>query len=126
KYGNALLMLAIEINDLKLMESINKKCLEFFEENKEKNDKVFLEHGTTLLKFAIEMNNLKLIDNVYKECLEILNRDSGSNKIFLSIITTSMQLLNESYPEYVTKFSLDTNMIIDSSEYKIEYLSTPH
>ncbi|CAI2168546.1 8543_t:CDS:2 [Funneliformis geosporum] len=43
-----------------------------------------------------------------------------NNKMFLSIITTLMPLLKTYYPEYLTRYSLDTNLIIDSVEYKVE------
>ncbi|PKC51839.1 hypothetical protein RhiirA1_482869 [Rhizophagus irregularis] len=44
-----------------------------------------------------------------------------NNKSFLSIITSAMPLLDEYYPEYVLKYSLETNMITDSSFYSIEH-----
>src|SRR5205823_4634685 len=85
------------------------------------NNEAFLEHGNALLMFAIEINDLELVDNIYMKCLNLFNQDLENNKAFLTIITASMPLMNEYYPEYVTRFSLDTNMIIDSSDYKIEY-----
>jgi len=86
----------------------------------------FLKYGTALLMFAIEVNDLKLIDDIYKKCLRSFEKGPEKNKAFLSIITTSMSLLNAYYPEYVERYSSDTNMIIDSSDYKIEHLSTSH
>ncbi len=88
-----------------------------------KNDyENFLKYGTALLMFAIKVNDLKLIDDIYKR----FENDPENNKAFLSIITTSMPLLNAYYPEYVARYSSDTNMIINSSNYKIEHLSTSH
>ncbi|CAG8438891.1 8345_t:CDS:10 [Funneliformis caledonium] len=85
-----------------------------------KNDKKrFLKYGVEFLKFNIKKHDLKLIKclNYFKDYLE-------SNKLFLSIITTNMPLLSKYYPEYITRYSLDTNMIIDSPDYKIEYIIT--
>jgi len=86
----------------------------------------FLKYGTALLMFAIEVNDLKLIDDIYKKCLKCFEKDPEINKKYLNIITTSLPLLKKFYPEYVLKFSSDANMIIDSSDYKIENLSTSH
>ncbi|PKY36159.1 hypothetical protein RhiirB3_458189 [Rhizophagus irregularis] len=47
--------------------------------------------------------------------------DPINNKSFLSIITSAFPLLNEYYPEYILKYSLETNMIIDTSFYSIEH-----
>ncbi|PKY30700.1 hypothetical protein RhiirB3_447916 [Rhizophagus irregularis] len=47
--------------------------------------------------------------------------DLMNNKSFLSIITSAMPLLDEYYPEYILKYSSETNMIIDSSFYSIEH-----
>ncbi len=86
----------------------------------------FLKYGAALLMFAIELHDLELINDLYKKCLRSFEEDPENNKAFLSIITTSMPLLNKSYPEYVARYSSDTNMIIDSLDYKIEHLSTSH
>ncbi|PKY29596.1 hypothetical protein RhiirB3_484012 [Rhizophagus irregularis] len=90
------------------------------------NNEDFLKYDNALLIFAIEANDLELINNIYKKCLDLFNQDPENNKAFLSIITKSMELLNKYYPEYVTKFSSDTNMIIDSPNYKIVPLRTSH
>ncbi|SRR6266498_684326 len=76
--------------------------------------------------FAIEVHDLELMNGIYKKCLNRFKEDSENNKKFLSIITTSLPLLNKFYPDYVTKFSSDTNMITDSINYRIENLSTSH
>jgi hypothetical protein len=47
--------------------------------------------------------------------------DLMNNKSFLSIIASTMPLLDEYYPEYILKYSSETNMIIDSSFYSIEH-----
>ncbi|CAG8676960.1 826_t:CDS:2 [Funneliformis mosseae] len=87
--------------------------------NNDKNQ--FLKNGPGLLIFAIKMHDLKLISDIYKKCLNYFKQDLENNKMFLSIITTSMPLLEKYYPEYLTRYSLDTNMIIDSLDYKIEH-----
>ncbi len=78
------------------------------------------------MKFAIEINDLELIEGIYNRCLEYFKQDLNNNKEFLGIINTVMPLLNESYPEYITRYSSDTNMIIDSKYYKIENLKVSH
>ncbi|CAG8444397.1 8375_t:CDS:2 [Funneliformis caledonium] len=88
--------------------------------NNDKNQ--FLKNGPGLLIFAIKMHDLKLISDIYKKCLNYFKQDLENNKMFLSIITTSMPLLEKYYPEYLTRYSLDTNMIIDSLDYKIEHI----
>ncbi|PKY51141.1 hypothetical protein RhiirA4_496374 [Rhizophagus irregularis] len=90
------------------------------------NGEDFLKYGAALLMFAIELNDLELIDGIYKKCLKLFSQNLEKNKAFLSIITTSMPLLNDFYPEYIEKYSSDTNMIIDSLNYKIEYLGNSH
>ncbi len=88
-----------------------------------KNDKEnFLKDGTVLFMFVIKVHDLKLIDDIYKKCLNYFKKDLENHKEFLGIITTSMPLLKKYYPEYITKYSLDTNMIIDSIDYKIEHV----
>jgi hypothetical protein len=79
-----------------------------------------LKYGIELLTFAIEKHRLELIDEIYKKCIEYFKEDF-SNKMFLSIITCTMPLLNDYYPEYILRYSLETAMIIDSSSYSIEY-----
>src|SRR5437763_12313105 len=41
--------------------------------------------------------------------------------MFLGIITSTMPLLNEYYPEYTLRYSLETTMLIDSPFYNIEH-----
>ncbi|PKY30788.1 hypothetical protein RhiirB3_448054 [Rhizophagus irregularis] len=62
-------------------------------------------------------HKLELIDDIYKKCTTYSKEDLMNNKSFLSIITSAMPLLNEYYPEYILKYSSETNMIIDSSFY---------
>ncbi|CAG8483535.1 3153_t:CDS:2 [Funneliformis caledonium] len=90
------------------------------------NNEEFLNYGSALLMFAIKVHDSDLIDGIYQRCLYLFNRDLESNKGFLSIINTSMPLLEKYYPEYIARYSSDTNMIIDSVEYKIEHLDTSH
>ncbi|CAG8515785.1 3641_t:CDS:2 [Funneliformis mosseae] len=43
--------------------------------------------------------------------------------MFLSIITETMPLLKEQYPEYLTRYSSDTNMIINSMDYQVDEIT---
>ncbi|RGB26569.1 hypothetical protein C1646_820311, partial [Rhizophagus diaphanus] len=80
-----------------------------------------LKYGVELLKFAIKEHKLELIDDIYKKCMTYFKEDLMNNKSFLSIITSAMPLLDEYYPEYILKYSSETNMIIDSPFYSIEH-----
>ncbi len=115
KYG-ALLNFVIKKYDLELINDIYK----YVKKNKEN----FLKYGSALLICAIKMHDLELIDDIYNECLNLFEQDLENNEAFLSIINISMPLLNKYYPEYITRYSSDTNLIIDSSDYKIEYLDS--
>ncbi|CAI2197065.1 9116_t:CDS:2, partial [Funneliformis geosporum] len=82
----------------------------------------FLKNGSELLKLAIHVHDLKLISDIHKKCLNYFKQDLENNKNFLSIFTMSMPLLKKYYPEYLTRYTLDTNMIIDSLDYKVEQM----
>ncbi|UZO16350.1 uncharacterized protein OCT59_007739 [Rhizophagus irregularis] len=83
-----------------------------------KDNKEFLsKYGVELLLFAIKEHKVELIDEVYKKCINYFKEDLKNNKIFLSIITSIMSLLNKYYPEYILKYSIETIMIIDSPFY---------
>jgi hypothetical protein len=84
------------------------------------NKESLLKYGVELLSYAIKEYKLELIDEIYKKCLSYFKEDF-SNKMFLSIITSTMPLLNEYYPEYILRYSLETTMIIDSPSYSIKY-----
>ncbi|CAB4431368.1 unnamed protein product [Rhizophagus irregularis] len=79
------------------------------------NKSSLLKYGVELLTFAIKEHKLELIDDIYKKCMTYFKEDPMNNKSFLSIITSAMPLLDEYYPEYILKYSSETNMIIDSS-----------
>ncbi|CAB4426456.1 unnamed protein product [Rhizophagus irregularis] len=81
------------------------------------NKSSHLKYGVELLKFAIKEHKLELIDDIYKKCMTYFKEDLMNNKSFLSIITSTMPLLNEYYPKYILKYTSETNMIIDSSFY---------
>jgi hypothetical protein len=83
------------------------------------NKSILLQYGTELLTFAIKEHKLESIDDIYKKCMTYFKEDPINNKLFLSIITSTMPLLDEYYPEYILKYSSETNMIIDS--YSIEH-----
>jgi hypothetical protein len=80
-----------------------------------------LKYGIELLTFAIKEHNFELIDDIYKNCMNNFKQDLRNNRIFLSIITSAMPLLNDYLPKYIERFSLETNLIIDSPSYRIEY-----
>jgi hypothetical protein len=52
--------------------------------------------------------------------------DLGNNWMFLSIITSTLPLLNKHYPEYILRYSLETTMIIDRPLYIIEQHNNLH
>ncbi|GBC33615.2 hypothetical protein GLOIN_2v1874127 [Rhizophagus irregularis DAOM 181602=DAOM 197198] len=104
---------------------LNDKWISYVKDNKE----ILLKYGVELLTFAIKEYNLELIDEVYKKCINYFKQDLGNNSVFLGIITSTMPLLNEYYPDYILKYSLETTMIIDSPFYNInhkEYLDNLH
>ncbi|RIA84196.1 hypothetical protein C1645_832643 [Glomus cerebriforme] len=80
-----------------------------------------LKYGVELLSFAIKEHNLELIDDIYKKCIAHFKENLKNNKMFLSIITSTIPLLNEYYPEYILRYSLETTMITDSPSYDVEY-----
>ncbi|GET00465.1 hypothetical protein GLOIN_2v1874127 [Rhizophagus clarus] len=85
------------------------------------NKEILLKYGVELLTFAIKEHKLELIDEIYKECINYFKQDLKNNRMFLSVITSTLPLLNEYYPEYILRYSLDTTMIIDSPSFRIEY-----
>src|SRR5205814_3966752 len=72
------------------------------------------------LTFAIKEHKLDLIDEIYKKCMDYFKEDFENNRMFLSIITSAMPIFNEYYPEFISRYSSETTMIIDSSFYNIE------
>jgi hypothetical protein len=82
------------------------------------NKIILLKYGVELLNFAIKKHKIELVDEIYKKCINYFEKDF-SNKMILSIITSTMPLLNEYYPEYIERYSLETMMILNS--YGIEY-----
>ncbi|GBC19313.2 hypothetical protein GLOIN_2v1881126 [Rhizophagus irregularis DAOM 181602=DAOM 197198] len=89
----------------------------YIKDNKER----LLKYGVELLTFAIEEHKLDLIEDIYKKCINYFIEDLGNNRMYLSIITSTMALLNKSYPDYISRYSSETTMITDSSFYSIEY-----
>ncbi|CAI2199092.1 9126_t:CDS:1, partial [Funneliformis geosporum] len=106
------------VHDTELLDEIYNDYME--------DKEIFLKYGSELLMSAIRIQASNLIDKIYNECLDLFIMDLENNKAYLSIISKSMPLLENHYPEYITRYSSDTNMIIDSPEYKIEQLSTSH
>ncbi|GBC03030.1 hypothetical protein RclHR1_04950002 [Rhizophagus clarus] len=87
------------------------------------NKESLLKYGVKLLSFAIKEHRLELIDDIYRKCIFYFKDDLRNNKIFLNIITSTIPLLNEYYPEYILRYSFETTMIIDSSSYTIKHQS---
>ncbi|GBC30372.2 hypothetical protein GLOIN_2v1794049 [Rhizophagus irregularis DAOM 181602=DAOM 197198] len=83
------------------------------------NKESLLKYGVELLTFGIKEHNLELIEDIYKTCIKYFNEDLRNNRMYLSIITSTMPLLSEYYPEYISRYSLETTMIIDPSFYKL-------
>ncbi|CAG8481951.1 5791_t:CDS:2 [Funneliformis mosseae] len=90
------------------------------------NREDILKYGSTILRKAIKIQASNLIEKIYNECLDLFKKDLENNNAFLSIINKSMPSLDKHYPEYIARYSSDTNMIIDSPKYKIELLNTTH
>jgi hypothetical protein len=97
-----------------------KLCDEWASFIKDNKECLFI-YGVELLTYAIKEHKLDLVDEIYNKCLNYFKEDSGNNRMFLSIITSTMPLLNEYYPEYILRYSLETTMIIDSAFYRKEY-----
>ncbi|PKY27512.1 hypothetical protein RhiirB3_443259 [Rhizophagus irregularis] len=93
------------------------KWVPYIKDNKER----LLKYGVELLTFAIEEHKLDLIEDIYKKCMNYFKEDLGNNRMFLSIITSTMPLLNKYYPDYISRYSSETTMITDSSFYDMEY-----
>jgi hypothetical protein len=85
------------------------------------NKESLLKYGVELLSFAIKEHRLELMDDIYRKCIIHFKEDLRNNKIFLSVITSTIPLLNEYYPEYILRYSFGTTMVIDSSSYIIKY-----
>ncbi|EXX64204.1 hypothetical protein RirG_145060 [Rhizophagus irregularis DAOM 197198w] len=85
------------------------------------NKESLLKYGVELLSFAIKDQRLKLIDDIYKKCINYFEQDLRNNRMFLSIITSTMPLLNEYFPDYVSRYSLEILMITDYHFYDIKY-----
>ncbi|PKY18723.1 hypothetical protein RhiirB3_492247 [Rhizophagus irregularis] len=99
---------------------ISDEWISYVKDNKEN----LLKYGDKLLSFAIKEHKLYLIEEIYKKCIDWFKEDLGNNWMFLSIISSTMPLLNKHYPEYVLRYSLETTMIIDHPFYNIEYQHT--
>ncbi|PKY57934.1 hypothetical protein RhiirA4_511244 [Rhizophagus irregularis] len=98
-----------------------KKCKEWISYVRDGNKESFLKYGAGLLKYAIEEHDLKLIEKIYSRSIDNFKEDLGNNRTFLSIITSNMSSLNENYPGYVSKYTNETNMIIDKPSYIVGY-----
>ncbi|GBB98779.1 hypothetical protein RclHR1_03320005 [Rhizophagus clarus] len=86
------------------------------------NKESLLKYGAKLLAFGIKEHRLELIEEIYEKCITNFEKDSRNNIMFLSIITSRMPLLNEYYPEYISRYSSETTMIIDSSTYTTRHM----
>ncbi|PKK67804.1 hypothetical protein RhiirC2_834909 [Rhizophagus irregularis] len=97
------------------------KCYDGWSLYVKDNKESLLKYGVELLTFGIKEHNLELIEDIYKTCIKYFNEDLRNNRMYLSIITSTMPLLSEYYPEYISRYSLETTMIIDPSFYSIKY-----
>jgi hypothetical protein len=79
-----------------------------------------LKYGVELFEFAIKEHNLELVEDIYKNCMNYFKQDLRNNRIFLSIITSAMPLLKKHFPKYIERYSLETDLIIDSPSYSID------
>ncbi|CAI2194832.1 8315_t:CDS:2, partial [Funneliformis geosporum] len=116
KYHLALFNYTTEVHDTELLDEIYNDYIE--------DIGIFLKYGSVLLMWAIKSQASNVIDKIYNKCLKLFEQDLVYNQAFLSIINESMQLLDKHYPEYIARYSSDTNMILISP--KIEQLSTSH
>ncbi|CAG8648480.1 647_t:CDS:2 [Funneliformis caledonium] len=62
---------------------------------------------------------------IYEECLDLFKNNLEINKAFLGSINESMPLLDQKHPNFIAKYSSDTNMLLDSHT-KIDLLVTSH
>ncbi|UZO05982.1 uncharacterized protein OCT59_026318 [Rhizophagus irregularis] len=85
------------------------------------NKSSLLKYGVELLSFSIKEHKFELIEDIYKKCIIYFRQDLRNNSKFLSIITSTMPLLNEHFPEYILRYSLETAMIIDSPIYSLKH-----
>ncbi|GBC02745.1 hypothetical protein RclHR1_00480002 [Rhizophagus clarus] len=84
------------------------------------NKELILKYGVELLIFAITKHDLELVDDIYKRCIRYF-KEEKNNCVFLSIITSTMPLLDEHYPEFISKYSFDTAMVMNSPIYNTRY-----
>src|SRR5581483_2384612 len=88
------------------------KWISYVKDDKES----FAKYGALLLSFAIEEFRLDLIKEIYEKCMKYFNEDPNNAK-FLSIISINLSLLDKYFPGYVSRYSSETNMIINSPSY---------
>jgi len=82
------------------------------------NKECFLKYGAELLTFVIKEHMLELVEEIYCKCINYFEEDVN-NKMFLSIITSKMKLLNKYYPLLISRYISETDLIIDSCFYEI-------
>ncbi|PKY35386.1 hypothetical protein RhiirB3_456124, partial [Rhizophagus irregularis] len=128
-YYYYIILNSISKDNTKLLQIFSKPTLplpnhESFKYNVEwvldvKNNKSsILKYGVGLLKFAIKEHKLELIEEIYKKCINYFEKDFN-NIMFLSIINSNLPLLDKHYPEYILRYSLETEIIVDSPSYNI-------
>ncbi|PKC73251.1 hypothetical protein RhiirA1_389068 [Rhizophagus irregularis] len=115
-YKNKFLESTLPLSDYHSLKHYD-KWVSYIKDDKER----LLKYGVELLTFAIEEHNLDLIEDIYKKCMNYFEKDLKNNRMFLSIIASTMPLLNKYYPDYISRYSSETTMITDSSFYNIEY-----
>ncbi|GBB85295.1 hypothetical protein RclHR1_11860002 [Rhizophagus clarus] len=96
---------------------LNDSWISYIIDNKEN----LLKYGDELLSFAIKEDKLELIDEIYKKCINYFEEDLVNNRMFLSIISHIIPLLNRYYPEYISRYLSETDLIVDSPFYNIKH-----
>ncbi|GET00426.1 hypothetical protein GLOIN_2v1874127 [Rhizophagus clarus] len=114
KYGDELLKYGINNSELRLIKEICDKQIK-------NNEKLLLKYGVKLLTLAIKKHDIELMEVIYKNCMDYFKKDFGNNRMFLGIIASTMSLLNKYYPEYISRYSSDSTMVLNSFYNNIKY-----
>ncbi|GBC09542.1 hypothetical protein RclHR1_08970002 [Rhizophagus clarus] len=80
------------------------------------DDRCLAKYGQTLLPILIESSDsdlTRLMEDIYKKCMKLVKEDPKRNLKFLNIITSSMNKLNKSHFDYITRFNSEMFMILD-------------
>ncbi|GES77116.1 hypothetical protein GLOIN_2v1874127 [Rhizophagus clarus] len=94
------------------------KFCEGFVSDIQSNDKNVI-YYEKLLTFGIKEHKFDLINKIYENSLKKFKYEDETRD-YLTIITSTMPLLKEYYPEFISKYSSDTSMIIDSYLFNVK------